>query len=814
MELLQSDLSARTNPRLDGNDEPCAMIKVIVPAVEGIQFEGWVIGNVKYRPGEYQVYVPAGTKKITFRHPDFAPGEIRFTLPIEGKCTYRVVLEVPQKPQGLESVEQGEADALLKQARNYEQGTGAYQKDLNQALIWYEKAAEAGNEEAQEYLAEVMYHGTKGYSQDLEKALKWNEVCAERGEYVSIRRVARYCEDNGQYLKAIKWYTTLNDIRPDKDLQMHIAQLHSRTDKGRIPWLRSAADNGHSEAAYELATQLAPTDVKTASAYFQQAIDAGLTKAMFDYGTILVEGKYGIEKDEIKGKTLIDQALGKGSLEAASRDFIQQEMNTIDSEVRVYIDQVPELLKSVKEGDTDAMLKLILIYKALRCEELEIKMKAVALYNLSYQMILPLDYDPVLIKRAGFAANHTIIDHYVTKSRTIKVYSYPKTEYYKSPVERARKSNYEYMMEYLGGSSKIKDYEGLNNNIVSRCGEIKRCIDDMLNEKPLLSTPTSYLIEYAKRGHEADLMQTIETWVKNSNTDVQNYKDYDDFKRTIKGAWHLSDNFDTQYDIRVLYALIENRKKFHPKKWKNQIVWLEYWLKEIVVKDKDAVFLPWMKQLNIDGFLWDGETAKQAPVFAAMRENLRAEMNEKQKILDNENEKKLKDSENKSTYARAKKSSITTFEANGVAFNVIAMKGGRFGANFAPAKYRMMEMPVSFALWNAVMGKRVGQGDYEEYVSLAYADWEDRKKYYGWTGAKRDRKSNEISKSELYQFIKRLNDITHKRFRLATRDESGYMMKVNDSMKLGFITFDGEEDYNGSTFINNNIPYLRLVLQE
>lgn len=152
MELLQSDLSARTNPRLDGNDEPCAMIKVIVPAVEGMQFEGWVIGNVKYRPGEYQVYVPAGTKKITFRHPDFAPGEIRFTLPIEGKCTYRVVLDVPQKPKALESVEQGEADALLKQAQNYEQGTGAYQKDLNQALIWYEKAAEAGNIEAQEYL--------------------------------------------------------------------------------------------------------------------------------------------------------------------------------------------------------------------------------------------------------------------------------------------------------------------------------------------------------------------------------------------------------------------------------------------------------------------------------------------------------------------------------------------------------------------------------------------------------------------------------------------------------------------------------------
>ena len=55
MELLPSDLTARINPRLDGNDEPCALIKVIVPSVEGIQFEGWVIGNVAYRPGEYQI---------------------------------------------------------------------------------------------------------------------------------------------------------------------------------------------------------------------------------------------------------------------------------------------------------------------------------------------------------------------------------------------------------------------------------------------------------------------------------------------------------------------------------------------------------------------------------------------------------------------------------------------------------------------------------------------------------------------------------------------------------------------------------------
>ena len=135
MELLPSDLTARTNLRLDGNDEPCALIKVIVPTVEGMQFGGWVIGNIGYLPGEYQVYVPAGTKKITFRHPNYAPGEIRFTIPIEGKCTYRVTLDVPQKEKGLESVEQGDAASMLKMAQNYENGTGAYNINIQQAPL-------------------------------------------------------------------------------------------------------------------------------------------------------------------------------------------------------------------------------------------------------------------------------------------------------------------------------------------------------------------------------------------------------------------------------------------------------------------------------------------------------------------------------------------------------------------------------------------------------------------------------------------------------------------------------------------------------
>ncbi len=119
MELLLSDLSARTNPRMDANNEPCALVKVVIPSVEGMQFEGWVVGKVQYKPGEYQVYVPAGAKKIQFRHPDYAPGEIRFTLPIEGKCTYRVTLDVPTTATTYEDL----IDIAREYSRNYRDHT-------------------------------------------------------------------------------------------------------------------------------------------------------------------------------------------------------------------------------------------------------------------------------------------------------------------------------------------------------------------------------------------------------------------------------------------------------------------------------------------------------------------------------------------------------------------------------------------------------------------------------------------------------------------------------------------------------------------
>lgn len=95
MEYLPNDLAARTHPRPDVNGVNCALIRVVVPAVKNMKFDGWVVGDYEYQPGEYQVYVPEGAKKIKFRHENYAPGEIVFNMPIESQCVYKVVLDVP-----------------------------------------------------------------------------------------------------------------------------------------------------------------------------------------------------------------------------------------------------------------------------------------------------------------------------------------------------------------------------------------------------------------------------------------------------------------------------------------------------------------------------------------------------------------------------------------------------------------------------------------------------------------------------------------------------------------------------------------------
>ena len=54
---MDRDLLARTQERLDLNDVPCAIVRVSVANAKNYTFEGNVIGDVIYKPGEAIVYM-------------------------------------------------------------------------------------------------------------------------------------------------------------------------------------------------------------------------------------------------------------------------------------------------------------------------------------------------------------------------------------------------------------------------------------------------------------------------------------------------------------------------------------------------------------------------------------------------------------------------------------------------------------------------------------------------------------------------------------------------------------------------------------
>lgn len=91
LQLLNHDISARTDMRENYNGDKCAMIKISLP-IEGCRFEGGVVDS-KYDVNEYRLHVVAGTKKLRIKCPGFETLELIFSehsdiKTLESLCTY------------------------------------------------------------------------------------------------------------------------------------------------------------------------------------------------------------------------------------------------------------------------------------------------------------------------------------------------------------------------------------------------------------------------------------------------------------------------------------------------------------------------------------------------------------------------------------------------------------------------------------------------------------------------------------------------------------------------------------------------------
>ena len=93
--LAQSDLTAQTQPRKDLNNKNCALIKVGL-GLQGVQFEGSIMGSVENKTGEYLVYMPQGNRMLKVKHANYAPVMVTFAdygvEKLESNRTYELVV--------------------------------------------------------------------------------------------------------------------------------------------------------------------------------------------------------------------------------------------------------------------------------------------------------------------------------------------------------------------------------------------------------------------------------------------------------------------------------------------------------------------------------------------------------------------------------------------------------------------------------------------------------------------------------------------------------------------------------------------------
>jgi uncharacterized protein len=130
----------------------------------------------------------------------------------------------------------------------YFEGQGV-RRDVQQAVVWYERAAEHGDAIARFSLGSIYEHGADGVARNLVKAASWYRKAGERGLVTAQYRLGLMYRDGRGV---------------------------PRNQQQAIAWLRKAADQGDADAQIDLGILLTPgrgtpSDIVEAHTWFNLA---------------------------------------------------------------------------------------------------------------------------------------------------------------------------------------------------------------------------------------------------------------------------------------------------------------------------------------------------------------------------------------------------------------------------------------------------------------------------------------------------------------------------------------------------------------
>jgi hypothetical protein len=183
--------------------------------------------------------------------------------------------------------ESGDTEAMRELAMAYASGNGIA-ADLDEALSWIERAAYAGNAEAQSEMADIC----RGEN-DFTASFEWEQKAATQGL------------PQAQYNLAIHYRDGMGTAE-NPDQQFY--------------WFQKAAQKGHLEAKNSLAVCYLNgwgtlQDFAQAIRWLEQASDEGHAPAKTRLGAAYIEG-IGVSADKVKGLSLLQEAAALGDEKA------------------------------------------------------------------------------------------------------------------------------------------------------------------------------------------------------------------------------------------------------------------------------------------------------------------------------------------------------------------------------------------------------------------------------------------------------------------------------------------------------------------
>jgi TPR repeat protein len=215
----------------------------------------------------------------------------------------------------------------------YVNGEGV-EKDLSEALLWYERAAEQGDANAQ-FMLGKMHAAGQGVEQDLPQAYVWMNMAASAGhreaQEEAKRLTTRVSPD--EVFGAVFQRADGGSVSAQFLLGILYANGEGtpKDPAQSLRWWRRAAEQGHAVAQFNLAVLYANGDAGVqdfaeALRWYREAAGRGDANAQLNLGGMYLNGQ-GVALDRAKAWAWFSLASAQGHAEArAQRERVEAAM--------------------------------------------------------------------------------------------------------------------------------------------------------------------------------------------------------------------------------------------------------------------------------------------------------------------------------------------------------------------------------------------------------------------------------------------------------------------------------------------------------